>query len=150
MTNFDPSQLAMLPQSDLIALVLSLRAEIDALRLEVARLQQPPNSRNSSLPPSRDQKKNRPDDSSRKKHGPPFGHQRVVRALVDNPDRIISAAVKTCSHCQTSLLGVAPDEIIRHQVTELPIVKPILIETRQHRVICPHCQVHNLGILPVG
>lgn len=135
----------------LIALVSQQQLEIQRLQAEVTRLSQSaPSSRNSSLPPSRDQKKNRSNPKDGKKHGPPFGHQRVVRALVDNPDRIISAAVKTCSHCQTSLLGVAPDEIIRHQVTELPLVKPILIETRQHRVICPHCQVHNLGILPVG
>lgn len=135
----------------LIELVSQQQLEIQRLQTEVSRLSQPPpNSRNSSTPPSRDQKSSRSNPKDRKKHGPPFGHQRHTRPLVDDPDRIIEAAVQTCSQCQSSLLGVEPLNIIRHQVTELPVVKPIVIETRQHQVCCPHCQTHNLGILPVG
>ena len=115
----------------LIELVSQQQLEIQRLQAEVTRLSQtPPSSRKSSLPPSREQKKNRSNPKDGKKHGPPFGHRRVVRALVDNPDRIISAAVKTGSSCQASLVNVAPVNIIRHQVTELPIVKPIVSETR--------------------
>jgi transposase len=48
------------------------------------------------------------------------------------------------------LKGLKPDEIIRRQLTELPEVKPIVIETQQERVTCPHCHQINYGALPAG
>lgn len=39
---------------------------------------------------------------------------------------------------------------MRRQVTEIPPVKPFIIETQQHEVRCPHCQRRNRGPLPAG
>jgi transposase len=136
---------------ELIAAVQRLEAENQQLKAEVAKRQPPPaTSRNSSQPPSRDAKSNLPSDRKRKKLGPPFGHERKTRAVVDQPDRIIEAAVEWCQHCQADLRGVEPRAVVRRQLTELPPVKPVVIEPRQHEVVCPDCQGLTRGELPAG
>ena len=86
----------------------------------------------------------------KKKHGPPFGHQRSVRELLDHPDQTLSLKVEQCAQCHHDLNGVAPEKIIRRQVTELPEFNPLVIETQQHEVVCPHCQSLNRASLPEG
>lgn len=144
-------QIEHLAHTELVALVKALIAENVVLRAELDRLRQPPpTSRNSSQPPSRDTKRDLPADRKRKKLGPPFGHARKMRPVVDQPDRIIEATVEWCSHCQADLRGVAPRAVVRHQLTELPPVPPLVLETRQHEVVCPDCQGITRGELPQG
>ena len=151
-------QLDQISQADLVALVKNLIARVESLeqenrhlKAEIERLKQPPaNSRNSSQPPSRDQKSDQSVSKTKKKHGPPFGHQRSIRELIDNPDRLISVGVDQCAQCHHHLQGVVPDKVVRRQVTELPEFKPLVIETQQNEVICPHCQFLNRGQLPEG
>jgi len=152
-----PEQLESLSRAELLGLVRELlllvtqqQAEIAQLKTELAQLKQPPpTSRNSAQPPSRDQKVQLT-KPPKKKHGPPFGHTRHQRPLVDNPERVIPAGVSSGQACQANLQGVTPAHIQRRQLTELPSVKPLVIETQQHEVICPHCQTLNLGALPAG
>jgi transposase len=135
----------------LVAEVERLRQRVEELEAEIERLKnRSTNSRNSSQPPSRDQKVNLPPKKKRKKHGPPFGHQKFSRPLVDNPDRVIQLPVTECEHCLADLTGVAPEDFERRQITELPAANPIVIETRQHRTTCPHCLTLNRAILPEG
>jgi transposase len=108
------------------------------------------NSSNSSQPPSRDQKTNRPVKSRRRRRGAKPGHAKAVRALSDAPDQIIEARVTLCRHCQQDLRAIAPHQIIHRQVMELPVLRPLILETRQHEVCCPHCQTIQRGRLPVG
>src|SRR5215475_7724400 len=151
-------QLDQISHAELVALVKMLITRVEhleeenrQLRAEIERLKQPPaTSKNSSQPPSRDKKSNRPTDKPKKKHGPPFGHKRSVRELIDNPDRVISAKVEQCERCQKNLHGIDPVKIVRRQVTELPEYRPLVIETQQHEVVCPNCQSLNRGELPVG
>jgi transposase len=152
-----PEQLESLSPTELLGLVRELlllvtqqQTEIAQLKAAIARLKQPPpTSRNSSQPPSRDQKA-QAGKSAKKKPGPPFGHARHLRPLIAQPDRVIAAPVSRCQGCQADLQGVAPAHIRRRQITELPVVKPLVLETQQHEVVCPHCQTLNLGLLPEG
>jgi len=151
MTLPQTEQLDQLSHAELVALVKALIAENLALRAEVEKLRQPPpTSRNSSQPPSRDQKANPPSDRPRKKHGPPFGHQRHARPLLAHPDRVITAPVRACAHCRHDLREAVPERVIRRQVTELPACRPVVIETQQHLVRCPHCRKLQRGALPPG
>ncbi|MFN6201666.1 MAG: transposase, partial [Acidobacteriota bacterium] len=135
----------------LLARVESLEKEVQMLREENERLKRPKsNSRNSSQPPSRDQKTNSSNDQSRKKHGPPFGHKRFVRQLVENPDKVILVDVDQCASCQHDLTGTEPSKVVRRQVTELPEIKPFVLETQQMEKTCPHCQHLNRAELPAG
>jgi transposase len=133
------------------ALVQTLVASVQSLQERVAELERRlnQNSGNSSQPPSRDQKANRPKGHGRPRGGKP-GHVRAVRTLSDTPDQVLEFRVPTCRRCQTDLRTVAPHKVIRHQVTELPIVRSVVIETRQHEVRCPHCHTVQRGDLPAG
>lgn len=140
-----------LTREELIALVQRLLEEIRRLEAELKRLQQPPpTSRNSSQPPSRDWKADRPKRRRRKKAGAKPGHPKAERALVENPDQVIEVWVEACAQCGTGLLDQVPERVIRRQVTELPEIRPVVIETRQYEVVCPVCQRLQRGLLPEG
>ena len=132
-------------REELIAIIHELMAEIE--RLKGGRT----NSQNSSQPPSRDFK---PDvikkRKRRKKIGAKAGHKKAERPLVDNPNKVIEVWAESCPRCQVSLLDQVPERTIRRQVTELPEVKPVVIETRQYEVRCPCCQQLRHGKLPDG
>jgi transposase len=108
------------------------------------------NSHNSSQPPSRDQKPNRAEKKRRRHRGAKPGHPKAERPLSDHPDRILEVRAPTCAHCHADLQHVVPQRVIRRQVTELPEVRPVIIETRQAEVLCPVCQQVQCGTLPEG
>jgi transposase len=154
-TEIKREHLEQLTREELIDLVLQviekMQARIDVLETELAKLKEPPTtSRNSSQPPSKDVKPNLPSNRSKKKHGPPYGHQKYSRPMVENPDRVIQVPVTECESCLADLSGVAPENFERRQIVELPRVSPIVIETRQHHTACPHCHHLNRAPLPEG
>lgn len=143
--------LSDLSREELIALLQRLFEEVRRLEAEVERLKQPPpTSYNSSQPPARDWKADRPKRQRRKKVGAKPGHAKAERPLVDHPEKVIDVWVETCAACGTGLLDQAPERVLRRQVTELPEIKPVVIETRQYAVRCPGCQRLQHGPLPEG
>lgn len=138
----------------LLAELAELRQRVTELEAENLRLKQQlggsSNLRNSSQPPSRDQKANVPKKKKRRKHGPPMGHPKYTRPLVEKPDRLIQVPVTECEHCLADLTPVTPEDFTRRQITELPLVSPQVIETRQHQVTCPYCHTLNRAPLPAG
>lgn len=145
------AKLNELSREELIALIGRLVAEIESLRAELDKFKKPPTtSRNSSQPPSRDWKSEQPAAKGSKRRGAKPGHAKAQRPLVDNPDRVIEACVTECLECGADLRAVAPQRVIRRQVTELPEIQPVVIETRQHEVVCPCCQRVQRGTLPTG
>lgn len=156
-----PEQIDLLSNEELRPLLKLLLAELESLRSRVAALEAEndrlkkqltggTNSRNSSQPPSRDQKPNQPENKGGKKHGPPFGHQKFSRPLVKDPDQVIQLPVTECENCLADLSQLEPEDFERRQITELPVAKPLVIETRQHHKTCPHCQRLNRAPLPAG
>jgi transposase len=135
--------------------ILLLMERVSQLEAEVAALKQKPptSSRNSSQPPSRDWKgeaSTGPRPRPKKKQGAQPGHPKAERPLVENPDQVIEARVSTCAGCGADLQAVTPERVVRRQITELPILKPVVIETQQHEVCCPACQLRQRGVLPPG
>lgn len=140
-----------LSRDELIALVLQLAERLAQLEAEVERLKRPPStSRNSSQPPSRDQKANAPKSKRKHHRGAKPGHPKADRPLMDKPDQVIEVHPSACAQCGQDLQGVAPSRTVRRQITELPEIKPVVIETRQQTVNCPACQHATRGVLPVG
>ena len=77
MTRLPPEKLAELSKDDLLALVERLFTELEYLQAEIERLKRPPpTSRNSSLPPSRDQKHDVPERKAKRSVGAKPGHPR--------------------------------------------------------------------------
>jgi len=138
-------------REDLIVLIYEMAKEINELKAEIARLKQPPTtSQNSSQPPSRDFKAEKKKRARSKKKGAKPGHEKQERQLVENPNKVIEAYVDNCKNCHLNLLDQVPIQVVRHQVTELPEIKPVVIETRQYVVICPCCGERQHGKLPEG
>jgi transposase len=96
------------------------------------------NSQNSSQPPSQDRPDQKP---SREPSGPPRkrggqpGHPGHHRMLVDEVDEVVVYKPIRCEQCGALLLGEDPAPY-RHQVTELPIVKPKVTEYQVHELTC--------------
>jgi len=150
-------QLEKLSREELVALVKLLLAEIEQLKARIAELEAknssglpPATSRNSSQPPSRDQKSNSGEKKSQKRVGAKPGHKAATRPLVEKPDRIIEAKVEQCTNCHADLRAVPPNHVIRHQIEELPIVRTLVIETQIHETECPHCHTLQRGVPPEG
>jgi len=137
-------------KDELLQLILQLMAEIKRLQTEVEGLKKPPpNSRNSSQPPSRDQKRNGP-MRRRRRVGAKPGHLKAERPLIDKPDQVVEARLKQCQRCGQDLRAIPAQRIIRRQITELPKIQPVVIETQQHEATCPGCGALQRGHLPDG
>lgn len=126
------------------ALIVALQAEIMRLREQVAELQERlgQNSGNSSKPPSTDKPGSRPPRRSknkkRRKRGGQPGHRGSHRALVppDQVDRVVDYYPEQCENCWNELPRMPDSDPERHQVTELPPIKPETTEHRRHAVTC--------------
>jgi transposase len=143
----------------------NLRQEIEDLKGSLQQVQQKlanalaqlgTNSTNSSLPPSSDRfhRKRRPPrtaDQPRKKSGGQPGHPQQLRLLVP-PEQVrqtIPCKPTACRGCGQPLTGNDPQPL-RHQVAELPVVVPDVIEYQLHRLTCANCQRCTCGKLPAG
>jgi len=141
-----------LSREELLALIYEMAKKINELEAEIARFKQPPTtSQNSSQPPSHDVKVSTSKKRKRsKRKGAQPGHEKQERSLVDNPNKIIDAYVDNCENCHLNLLDQVPVHVVRRQITELPEIKPVVIETRQYEVACPCCGKLQRGKLPEG
>ena len=125
------------------ARVATLESMVHTLQEQVRTLQEQLNqtSRNSSRPPSSD-----PPHSSvhvalgvqRRRGGQP-GHPGHTRTLmpVEEVDEVVVLKPEQCTHCQAPLSGDDPTPW-RHQVIEIPPIKPVVTEYQWHQLVCPH------------
>jgi transposase len=140
-----------LPPQVFDALPPAVRAYIRYLEARLvdleARLNQ--DSSNSSRPPSSDPLHAKPAPpkvpSGRRKGGQP-GHPRRTRPDLP-PDTVVELRPETCGRCRHPLSGSDPDPL-RHQVVELPTIRPVVTEYRRHRLPCPQCGKVTCPALP--
>lgn len=109
---------------------------------------------NSSLPPSSQHPHAKPKPRSKpsgRKRGGQRGHKKHQRTLVPPEDVTETVTLKPphCRRCGGTLRG-HDREPLRHQVFELPEIKPIIIEYQRHRLACPCCSITTTAALPVG
>lgn len=134
----------ILEQAKLIA---QLKADVEALKLKLEHNQKKPprNSKNSSQPPSKDQKTNAPKDRRKHRHGPPQGHEKHERKFVAQPDHVVELRAQRCEKCQVEL-GTERGRLVKvNQITELPEAKAEVIEVRQYETKCPCCGQAQVG-----
>jgi transposase len=134
----------------------AVSALVDSYERRVAALQEKGrrNSTNSSRPPSSDPpsvKRRPPSPASGKKRGGQPGHARHARPLVppEQVRQVIQCKPPECRWCGGPLAGDDP-EPLRHQVAEVPPVKPVVDEYRLHRLTCPRCRTSTCAALPPG
>ena len=126
-----------------------LRARLAALEARLGR-----NPRNSSVPPSAEHPHQRPAAQPKKRgrrRGGQRGHRKHERALAPVGDcaEVVPLWPKSCRRCGGHLAD-AGLEPLRHQVWELPEVRPLVTEYRRHRLLCPGCGVTTAAPLPAG
>ncbi|MBN9521222.1 IS66 family transposase zinc-finger binding domain-containing protein [bacterium] len=107
------------------------------------------NSTNSSKPPSSDPPHAKPappkTPTGKQKGGQP-GHPRRTRPDLP-PDVVVELRANTCDRCSHPLAGEDPAPL-RHQVVEIPPVRPPVTEYRRHRLVCPRCGRVTCPALP--
>jgi transposase len=137
------------------AYILALEARVAALEATVQalleRVQQ--DSRTSSRPPSSDppeRQRRRRQPSGRRPGGQP-GHQGQTRTLVpvEDVDVVIPLKPEECTRCQQPLMGDDPQPQ-RHQVFEIPAIKPAVTEYQRHQLVCPVCGEATRAAWPAG
>jgi transposase len=134
----------------LLARIASLEAEVSELKRLIGR-----NPQNSSVPPSSEHphaKQPVPKrKSSGRKRGGQKGHTKYQRTLVP-PEQVTETITLKPSHCRRcgqNLQGNDPDPH-RHQVFELPEIKPVITEYQRHRLWCSCCGISTTAALPDG
>jgi transposase len=136
--------------------IVMLWQEIPKLKEQVEKLQERvnKNSQNSSKPPSSDPPQKRsypkPELSGEKKGGRKghHGHGRKLKAAEEVSD-IVKSMPTVCKECGTLLLGEDPQPE-RHQVSEIPKIKPVIVEYQRHTLNCVVCGARNRAEWPVG
>jgi transposase len=99
-------------------------------------------SRNASRPPSSDPPQSRPSRrprGNRGRGGQP-GHPGHTRTLlpVEDVEEVVVIKPEQCTHCQAPLSGDDPRPW-RHQVIEIPPIKPVVTEYQWHELRCSAC-----------
>lgn len=144
-------QLAALPpeiQTLIRAIIDHYEARIAELEARLGKTPQ-----NSSRPPSTQHPHAKPapkKSKSKKKRGGQPGHRKHERALLptEKCDAVQQHKPTACRRCGEKLRGHDPAPL-RHQVWELPEIKPHVTEHQQHRLQCC-CGAITCAPLPPG
>ncbi len=124
-----------------------LEAELAAAKKTPRNSSCPPSSEHPHAKPPRDQ---RAKESKKQRGGQP-GHPKHERALIptEQCQAVVPLKPETCRRCAETLVGTDP-EPLRHQVWDIPEIKPLVTEYQLHRLTCPRCQESTCAQLPAG
>jgi len=145
-----PDQKRILELENEIAILKRL---VQQLIEENERLKHPKNSRNSSVPPSKDE--NRPfktkslRNSEGKSSGGQLGHEGTTLQMTSNPDFIIDHYPSICDRCGCDVSKVPSEQVVCRQVIDIPSIVPIYAEHRVFRTVC-NCGHHVQASFPSG
>jgi transposase len=134
--------------------VQDLTARCERLEREVQELKAgtPPQktSRNSSLPPSTDQKATSQPETRASPRQNSLGRSGGGRPLHPNPDAHVSLRPDTCNACGTFLLAASERIKAVYEKIELPEIKPLVTRVTQLECQCPDCGARTVAAAPVG
>lgn len=139
-------------------MVRELHAAVAVLQEQVRELTERLNrdSGNSSRPPSSDppwRSRNKKAASGKKRGGQP-GHPGECRRLLppDEVDHLVPVTPTACEQCGTAFSPHLPRrrKFKRHQVVELPPIRPVVTEYQLHARRCGRCGKRTWAPLPAG
>ncbi len=117
-----------------------LKRDNTILKDKLTKYENPKNSNNSSIPPSKDE--NRPFKSkilrkkTGRKPGGQKGHEGTTLEMSSNPNEIIDHEPEYCECCGKDI-GAIPGEFVeRKQVIDLPPIEPMVTEHRVYKKEC--------------
>jgi transposase len=137
------------------ARIVTFEAMVHTLQEQVRTLQEQLNqtSRNSSRPPSSDPPQSprpRRPRGQRRRGGQP-GHPGHTRHLVpvEEVDEVVVLKPAQCQGCHAPLSGEDASPF-RHQVIEMPPIKPVITEYQWHQLGCSACGETTRAPWPAG
>jgi len=144
----------------LIIRLEALEKKVDALEKEnaflkerLAKYENPKNSRNSSLPPSKDENRPKANQSLRKSSGKSVGGQKgregKTLEMTATPDKIVELQPDYCSGCGLSLLEVAATKEQFRQTIDIPPIKAVFTEYQTFSKTCS-CGCTTVANFPKG
>ena len=143
-----------LTTESLLAEIAELRKVIEKQGAEIERLKarKPKTSRTSSKPPSTDAPWAKPKSKRKptgRKRGAQPGHKGRGRDLAEPEDVDETRMVKPsqCKCCSARLTGADPNPL-RHQIIDIPPVKPSILEVQLHALTCDECGESTRAELP--
>jgi len=117
-----------------------------------AKLGTPPKTPdNSSVPPSKGHKPNRPEKP--KRQGPrkgSLGREGGGRALVADPDEVVVAKPARCRHCHARFTEADQTLDARYDKIDLPRVRPVVTRVERYGARCHCCGGTTLAPVPAG
>jgi len=132
------------------ALLKTALKEIDRLVQEVAQLKEQinKNSKNSSKPPSTDQKGNtNPDHPKQKRKG--SKRKAKISYPAEKIDHYVECCLDNCPHCKSVFIQWTGDSE-KLQQAELPEVKAVITEYELLKYRCFSCRKNSIATLPLG
>lgn len=133
--------------------VEALEKENAFLRERLAKYENPKNSRNSSMPPSKDENRPKTNQSLRKSSGKSVGGQKgregKTLEMTATPDKIVELQPDYCNNCGSSLSEVAATKKQSRQIIDIPPIKAIFTEYQTFSKICS-CGCTTVADLPQG
>ncbi len=124
-----------------------LKARVAELEAKLKRPAKTPS--NSSVPPSRGQKANRPAGEKVQKRTK-ASHPGVGRQLSETPDHVHEAIAPACPHCAAPVTAESQSLKQLYERIEIPPIKPVVTQVRRHGGVCPCCQQQFLAPVPKG
>lgn len=131
--------------------VAQLEAIIMQLLEKIEILTHSKNSRNSSIPPSKDENRPLKNQSLRtksdKKVGGQNGHKGTTLKMIENPDITILHEPNFCKNCGSNLESASSEFVSRRQIIDIPPIKPEYTEHQIFKKVC-HCGFCNVAEFP--
>ena len=133
--------------------IATLKARIVDLEQEVADLKLRKNSRNSSLPPSKDDNRPKPNQSLRKstgkKPGGQLGRKGATLQMSKTPDHVVDLQPDYCNACGADLSNVVSKQAAVRQILDIPPIKATYTEYRTYSKQC-RCGCVTTSDFPQG
>lgn len=130
-----------------------LEKENKILRERLSKYENPKNSHNSSLPPSKDENRPKKNQSLRrptgKKRGGQPGHKGKTLEMTATPDRTMELHPDYCRNCGLSLESVTSTKERSRQIVDIPPIKAVWTEYRTYGKQCA-CGCRTVADFPEG
>jgi transposase len=130
-----------------------VREELNLVKEELSQYKHPKNSKNSSIPPSKDENRPLPNQSLRscssKKAGGQSGHKGHTLEMVSTPNQIHELKNDFCMQCGHTLVNSTFSLVEKRQVIDIPPIVRVVTEYQSYSTVC-RCGHCNKASFPVG
>lgn len=137
--------------AELESRIIQLESIIETLLDKIEDLTHRKNSRNSSVPPSKDENRPLKNQSLRTKSGRKVGgqkgHKGTTLQMVENPDQIFNHTPEFCNCCGNDLKNESEEFLLKRQVVDIPAILPKYTEHRIFKKSCS-CGHHTTADFP--